>query len=144
MPTDIQYGSLLWGFVGKLPLIPLYFSRGNHRLIALYILLFSLLLILSYLGGLIIRGVNALITADYLNRFSNSSPSVIYMARDWHILWPDQGLTLVSLYSDSARDPAGDLWRYFITLLSLLGYWFLSNAQSMLPVWGYCLLIYLF
>ena len=69
MPTEIQYGNLLWGFVGKFPFIPFYFSRGNRRLIALYILLFSLLLIVSYLGGLIMRGVSALIAADHLNRF---------------------------------------------------------------------------
>ena len=30
---------------------PLYLSRGNRRLVALYILLSSLLLIISYLGG---------------------------------------------------------------------------------------------
>ena len=115
MPTEIQYGGLLWGFVGKLPLVPLYFSRGNRRLIAPYILLFNLLLIISYLGGLVIRGVNTLITADYLNRFSNGSPSLIRVARDWHVLWPDLGLALASLYPDSARDPAGDLWRYLVT-----------------------------
>ena len=28
------------------------------------------------------RGASALIAADYLNRFSNSSPSVIHVARD--------------------------------------------------------------
>ena len=39
-------------------------------------------LIISYLGGLVMRGASALITADHLNRFSNNSPSVIYMARD--------------------------------------------------------------
>ena len=29
--------------------------------------------------------------------------------------WPDLGLALASLYPDSARDPAGDLWRYLVT-----------------------------
>ena len=57
------------------------------------------------------RGASALTTADHLNRFSNSSPSL----RDWHVLWPDLGLALASLYPDSARDPAGDLWRYLVT-----------------------------
>ena len=62
------------------------------------------------------RGVSALITADYLNRFSNGSPSPIRVTRDFDTsLWPDQGLALASLYPDSARDPAGDLWRYLVT-----------------------------
>ena len=69
MPTEIQYGGLSWGFVGKLPLVPFYLLRGNRRLVAPYILLFNLLLIISYLGGLVIRGVSALIAVDYLNRF---------------------------------------------------------------------------
>ena len=120
MSTEIQYGGLLWGFVRKFPLIPSFLSRGNRRLITLYILLFSLLLIFFYLGGLVMRGVNALTTADYLNQFSNSSPSLIRVARDWHVLWPDLGLALASLYPDSARDPAGDLWRYPVTQGSLI------------------------
>ena len=94
----------------------LYLSRGNRRLITPYILLSNLLLIISYLGGLFMRGVSAFITADYLNRFSNSSPSPIRVARDWYVLWPDQGLALASLYPDSARDLAGDLWRYLVTI----------------------------
>ena len=61
------------------------------------------------------RGASALIMADHLNRFSNGSPSPIRVARDWHVLWPDLGLALASLYPDSARDPAGDLWRYLVT-----------------------------
>ena len=143
MPTEIQYGGLSWGFVGKLPLVPLHLSRGNRRLVAPYILLSSLLLIVFYLGGLVMRGVNALITADHLNRFSNGSPSLIRVARDWYVLWPDLGLALASLYPNSARDFVSDLWRYFITLLPLLGCWSLSSAQSILQVWGYGLLIYL-
>ena len=114
--------------------LTLHLSRGNRRLITPYILLFSLLLIISYLGGLVIRGVNALIIANHLNRFSNSSPSLIRVARDWHVLWPDLSLALASLYPDSARDPAGDLWRYFITLPPFLGYWSLNSAQSILRV----------
>ena len=55
-------------------------SRGNRRLITLYILFFSLLLIISYLGGLVIRGVNAFIMADHLNRFFNGFPSLIRVA----------------------------------------------------------------
>ena len=62
------------------------------------------------------RGASALIMADHLNRFSNGSPSPIRVARDWHVLWPDLGLALASLYPDSARDPAGDLWRYLVTV----------------------------
>ena len=75
-------------------LSPLYFSRGNRRLIAPYILLFSLLLIVFYLGGLVMRGVSALIAADHLNRFSNGFPSLIRVARDSDtffgqtLLWP--------------------------------------------------------
>ena len=42
-------------------------------------------------------GVNAFIMADYLNRFSNGFPSLICVARDWHVLWPDQGLALASV-----------------------------------------------
>ena len=42
---------------------PLHLSRGNRRLITPYILLFNLLSIVSYLRGLVMRGVNALITA---------------------------------------------------------------------------------
>ena len=38
--------------------------------------------IISYLGDLIMRGVNALIAVNHLNRFSNNSPSAIHMARD--------------------------------------------------------------
>ena len=38
--------------------------------------------IISYLGGSVMRGASALIAADHLNRFSNSSPSVIHVARD--------------------------------------------------------------
>ena len=95
---------------------PLHLSRGNRRLIAPYILLFNLLLIISDLGGSVMRGASAFIMADHLNRFSNGSPSLICVARDWHVLWPDLGLALASLYPDSARDPAGDLWRYLVTL----------------------------
>ena len=80
MPTEIQYGGLSWGFVGKLPLVPLHLSQGNRRLIAPYILLSSLLLIVSYLGGLVMRGASALITANHLNQFSNGSPSPIRVA----------------------------------------------------------------
>ena len=61
-------------------LSPLYLSRGNRRLIAFYILLFSLLLIVFYLGGLVMRGVSAFIAVDYLNRFSNGFPSLIRVA----------------------------------------------------------------
>ena len=42
-------------------------------------------------------GANAPIMANYLNQFSNSSPSPIRVARDWHVLWPDQGLALASV-----------------------------------------------
>ena len=115
MPTEIQYGGLSWGFVGKLPLVSLHLSRGNRRLVAPYILLSSSLSIVSYLGGSVMRGASALIAADHLNRFSNGSPSLILVARDWHVLWPDLGLALASLYPDSARDLAGDLWRYLVT-----------------------------
>ena len=115
MPIKIQYGGLLWGFIGKFPFVPFFLLRGNRRLIAPYILLFNLLLIVSYLGGLVIRGVSAFTTADHLNRFSNSSSSLIRVARDWHVFWPDLDLALASLYPDSARDPAGDLWRYLVT-----------------------------
>ena len=66
------------------------------------------------------RGASALIMADHLNWFSNSSPSPIRVARDWHVLWPDLGLALASLYPDSARDPAGDLWRYLVTVLEFI------------------------
>ena len=38
--------------------------------------------IISYLGGLVIRGASTLIAANYLNRFSNNSLSVIHIARD--------------------------------------------------------------
>ena len=82
-------------------------------------MLFSLLLIVFYLEGLVIRGASAFIMADHLNRFSNGSPSPIRVARDWYVLWPDLGLALASLYPDSARDPAGDLWRYLVTYLLL-------------------------
>ena len=58
----------------------LHFSRGNCRLVAPYILLSSLLLIVFYLGGLVMRGVSALIAVDHLNRFSNGSPSFIRVA----------------------------------------------------------------
>ena len=70
------------GFVGKFPLIPSFLSRGNRRLIALYILLFNLLLIIFYLGGLVMRRVSAFTTVNHLNRFSNSSPSPICVTRD--------------------------------------------------------------
>ena len=63
-------------------LSPLHLSRGNHHLITPYILLFNLLLIISYLEGSVIRGASALIAADPLNRFSNGSPSLIHVARD--------------------------------------------------------------
>ena len=75
-------------------LSPPHLSRGNRRLITPYILLFSLLLIISYLGGLIMRGASALIAVDHLNRFSNGSPSLIRVARDSDtffgqtLLWP--------------------------------------------------------
>ena len=59
-----------------------HLSRGNRRLITPYILLSNLLSIISYLRGLIMRGANALITADHLNRFSNGSPSLIRIAQD--------------------------------------------------------------
>ena len=62
--------------------LPLHLSRGNRRLVAPYILLSSLLSIVSYLGGSVMRGASALIMADYLNRFSNGSPSPIRVARD--------------------------------------------------------------
>ena len=42
------------------------------------------------------------------------------MARDWHVFWPDLGLVLASLYPDSARDPAGDLWRYLVTIIIVI------------------------
>ena len=73
---------------------PLHLSQGNYRLIAPYILLSNLLLIISYLGGLVMREVNALIAADHLNQFSNGSPSPIRLARDFEtsfsqtLLWP--------------------------------------------------------
>ena len=102
-------------------LSPLHLSRGNRRLVAPYILLSSLLSIVSYLGGSVMRGASDLITADHLNRFSNGSPSLIRVARDWHVLWPDLGLALASLYPDSARDPAGDLWRYLVTSTMIAG-----------------------
>ena len=57
--------------------LTLPFSRGNRRLVTPYILLFSLLLIISSLGGSVMRGVSAFIMADHLNRFSNGSPSLI-------------------------------------------------------------------
>ena len=72
----------------------LHLSQGNRRLVALYILLFNLLLIVFYLGGLVMRGASAFIAADHLNRFSNGSPSVIHIARDSDtffgqtLLWP--------------------------------------------------------
>ena len=66
----------------KVSAYPFYFLRGNRRLIAPYILLFSLLLIISYLGGSVMRGASALIMADHLNRFSNGSPSLIRVVRD--------------------------------------------------------------
>ena len=75
-------------------LSPLYLSQGNRRLITPYILLSSLLLIISYLGGSVLKGANALITANHLNRFSNGSPSFIRVARDSNtffsqtLLWP--------------------------------------------------------
>ena len=75
-------------------LSPLHFSRGNRRLITPYILLSSLLLIVFYLRGSVMRGVNALIAANHLNRFSNGSPSLIRVARDSDtffgqtLLWP--------------------------------------------------------
>ena len=75
-------------------LSPLHLSRGNRRFIAPYILLFSLLLIISYLGGLVIREASALIAVNHLNRFSNGSPSPIRVARDSDtffsqtLLWP--------------------------------------------------------
>ena len=75
-------------------LSPLYFSRGNRRLITPYILLSNLLLIISYLGGSVMRGASALIAANYLNRFSNGSPSPIRVAQDSDtffgqtLLWP--------------------------------------------------------
>ena len=64
-------------------LSPLHFSRGNHHLIAPYILLFNLLLIAFYLGGLVMRGANVFIAANHLNRFSNGFPSLICVARDF-------------------------------------------------------------
>ena len=48
-------------------LSPLYLSRGNRRLIAPYILLFNLLLSVSYLGGSVMREASALIAANSLN-----------------------------------------------------------------------------
>ena len=89
---------------------------SNHRFIALYILYFNLLFIIFYLGGSIMRGANALIAADYLNRFSNGSLSVVRVTRDSNtffgqtLLWP-----LASLSLNSTRNPAGDLWRYLVT-----------------------------
>ena len=86
----VYYEDLLESF----RLSPLYLSRGNRRLIAPYILLSSLLSSVSYLGGSVMRGVNALIAADPLNRFSNGSPSPICVARDSDtffgqtLLWP--------------------------------------------------------
>ena len=106
-----------WHIWQKLPLVPLHLSQGNRRLVAPYILLSSLLSIVSYLEGSVMRGASALIAADHLNRFSSSSPSVIHVARDWHVLWPDLSLALASLYPDSARDPVGDLWRYLVTTI---------------------------
>ena len=47
--------------------------QDNPLRVTPYILLSSLLSIVSYLGGSVMRGASALITADYLNRFSNSS-----------------------------------------------------------------------
>ena len=144
MPTEIQYGGLSWGFVGKLPLIPFYLSQGNRRFVTPYILLSSLLLIIFYLGGLIMRGLVPLSRLTIWIGFSNGSPSLIRVARDSYILWQNLSLALAFLYSDFARDPVGNLWRYFITLPPFLGYWSLSSAQSMLRVWGYGLLIHLF
>ena len=45
----------------------LHSLQGNRRLVAPYILLFNLLSIVFYLGGSVMRGANALITANYLN-----------------------------------------------------------------------------
>ena len=59
----------------------LHLSRSNRRLVAPYILLSSLLSIVSYLGGLVMRRASAFIAADHLNRFFNGSPSVIHVAR---------------------------------------------------------------
>ena len=61
---------------------PSHLSRGNRRLITPYILLSNLLLIISYLGGLVMRGASALIMANHFNRFSNGSPSPIRVIRD--------------------------------------------------------------
>ena len=61
-----------------------YLSRGNRRLVASYILLFSLLLIVFYLGGLVMRGVSAFITVDPLNRFSNGFPSLTCIVWDFN------------------------------------------------------------
>ena len=75
-------------------LSPLHFLRGNRRLITPYILLFNLLLIVFYLRGLIMRGVNTFITVNYLNRFFNGSLSLIRVVRDFNtffgqtLLWP--------------------------------------------------------
>ena len=75
-------------------LSPLYLLRDNRRLITPYILLFNLLFIIFYLKGLVIRGVNTLITVNHLIRFSNGFPSPIRVARDSNIsfgqtlLWP--------------------------------------------------------
>ena len=86
----VYYKDLLESF--RLSL--LYLSRGNRRLITLYILFFNLLLIIFYLGGSVIRGVNALIAVNHLNRFSNGSPSLIRVTRDSNmsfgqtLLWP--------------------------------------------------------
>ena len=42
-------------------------------------------------------GANALIMVNHFNQFSHGSPSPIRVARDWHVLWPDQGLALASV-----------------------------------------------
>ena len=75
-------------------LSPLYLSQGNRRLNTPYILFSNLLLIISYLGGLVMREASALIAVNYLNRFYNGSPRLIRVARDSDtffgqtLLWP--------------------------------------------------------
>ena len=65
------YRDLIWRFImrirWKASASPLHLSRGNRRLITPYILLFSLLLIIFYLGGLIMRGANTLIAIYHLS-----------------------------------------------------------------------------
>ena len=82
------------------------------------------------------RRANALIAADYLNRFSNGSPSVIHITGGSDTFF---GLALASLYPNSARDPARDLWTYLVTEIFDFRF-FLSGLTG----WGVSLWVFLF